>query len=61
MQEVLNMCISIQNQINIVGWLHQHRLTFKSRLIPPLISTLRKLRFHQLHFAANRYLNLHLR
>jgi len=27
------------------GRLHQHHLTFKSRLIPPLISTLRKLRF----------------
>ena len=27
------------------GGLHQHHLTFKLRLIPPLISTLRKLRF----------------
>ena len=39
------VCVSYRALNNIKGRLHQHHLTFKSRLIPPLISTLRKLRF----------------
>jgi len=40
---VSSSTITIKPHLETYGRLHQHHLTFKSRLIPPLISTLRKL------------------